>query len=388
MQPVHWNSHLVCADGCQIPIWQEGWGYPSNGFPGCAYANLETICLLSLISCKEDFMASTVWRGYITFGVISIPVRLFRAARAERVSLRRLHRQEPPPGFDELSEEHSRFGPASTAPGGASRQSEPRLTLVSKSTASDATPAPVLTPVKQASVSDESDEIVPAESVVKGFEFEKDRFVEIDAEELKNATAQTSTEMQIEEFVKLADIDPVYFETSYYVSPEAAGEKAYALLYRSMQLTGLVAIAEFAMHGREHVVVLRPGKAGMLAHTMFFATEVRSNEEHRADTKAVSEKELTLAQTLIDSLAAPFEPVKYRDTYREKLEALIAAKVEGQAAASPVVNTRSRARVADLTEALNQSLTNLRKPAGSEQERKPEETASKKTKRASRSAGS
>ena len=122
---------------------------------------------------------------------------------------------------------------------------------------------------------------------------------------------------------------------------------------------------------------------------MFFTTEVRSEEEHRADTKSVSEKELTLAQTLIGSLAAPFEPGKYRDAYREKLEALIAAKVEGQAAASPVGNIRSRARVADLTEALNQSLANLRKPAGSEQQgRKQEEAVSKKTKRASRSAGS
>ncbi len=103
----------------------------------------------------------------------------------------------------------------------------------------------MLTPVKQASISHDSEEVIPAESLVKGFEYEKDRFVAIDAEELKSAAAQTSTEMQIEEFVKLADIDPVYFETSYYVSPEAAGERAYALLYRSMQLTGLVATAQF-----------------------------------------------------------------------------------------------------------------------------------------------
>ena len=240
----------------------------------------------------------------------------------------------------------------------------------------------MLTPVKQAAVSRDSEEVIPAASMVKGFEYEKDRFVAIDADELKSAAAQTSTEMQIDEFVKLAEIDPVYFETSYYVSPEAAGEKAYALLYRSMQLTGLVAIAQFAMHGREHVVVLRSGKAGLLAHTMFFSTEVRSEEEHKADTNAVSEKELNLARTLVDSLAAPFEPDKYRDTYREKLEALIAAKVEGQAAASPAVKTQSRARVADLTEALNQSLANLKKPAASEQQTtKPEQAAASKTKR-------
>lgn len=335
-------------------------------------------------------MASTIWRGFVTFGLISVPVRLHKAARPERVSLRRLRRGEPSLRTEEPSEEEteSRGDSASRRLTSANQQSPQRLTLVPKNTAQIPPPAPILTPVKQASISNDSDEVVPAESVVKGFEYEKDRFVEIDAEELKSAAAQTSSEMQIEEFVKLADIDPVYFETSYYVSPEAAGEKAYALLYRSMQLTGLVAIAQFAMHGREHVVVLRPGKSGMLAHTMFFSTEVRSNEEHRADTNAVSEKELNLARTLIDSLAGPFEPGKYRDTYREKLEALIAAKVQGQAGASPVAKTQSRARVVDLTEALNQSLANLKKPAGSEQQvKKQDEIAASKTKKRAKSAG-
>jgi DNA end-binding protein Ku len=229
---------------------------------------------------------------------------------------------------------------------------------------------------------------VPAQSVVKGYEYEKNRFVEIDPEELKNAAAQTSSEIAIQEFVKLADIDPVYFETSYYITPEAAGEKAYALLYRSMQETGLVAIAQFAMHNREHVAVLRPGKKGMLAHTMFYPTEVRSSDEHHADTSAVSVKELDLARTLVDSLAGPFEPEQYRDTYREKLEALIAAKVQGQAA-SPVETPKANGRVVDLSEALRKSLANLKKPAASEgQARKPDQAAgTKKTKRTARSAG-
>ncbi len=341
-------------------------------------------------------MASTIWRGFITFGVISIPVRLHRAARAERVTLRRLRRESPSPksGDDEeeSSEEEttsSRLSPAATSPSGASQPNRSGLTLVPKSAPPTPAPPPIPTPVKQASITPDSDEIIPAASVVKGFEYEKDRFVALDPEDLKSAAAQTSTEMQIEEFVKLADIDPVYLETSYYVSPESAGEKAYALLYRSMQLTGLVAIAQFAMHGREHVVVLRPGKSGMLAHTMFFSTEVRSNEEHKADTNAVNEKELNLARTLIDSLAGPFEPAKYRDTHREKLEALIAAKVQGQAAAaSPAAKTPSRARVADLTEMLNQSLANLKKPAGSEQQvsKQQEQSPASKPKKRSKSA--
>ena len=332
-------------------------------------------------------MASTIWRGFVVFGVISIPVRLFRAARAERVSLRRVRREEPEQASETAAD--SRAGSASPSSSGTSQQGQQRLSLVPKKTASTATRPPVLTPVKQASISNDSGEIVPGESVVKGFEYEKGRFVEVDAEELKSAVAETSTEMQIEEFVKLADIDPVYFESSYYVSPEAAGEKAYALLYRAMELSGLVAIARLAMHGREHIVALRPGKRGMLAHTLFFSTEVRSNEEHGAETTGINEKELNLARSLIDSLAGPFEPSKYRDTYRERVEAIIAAKLQGQALAGPAAKTQSRARVVDLTEALNQSLANLKKPAGSERQTKTQEdiAVTKKSKRASRSAG-
>lgn len=303
-------------------------------------------------------MASTIWRGYITFGLISIPVRLFRAARAERVSFRRLYREEAPP-------------PAS-AP--EHRTNEPRLKLVSSKSKEVAQPEPILSPVQQASVREGSDEVLPAKSVVKGYEYEKNRFVEIDAEELKAAAAQTSSEMEIQEFVKLADIDPVYFETSYYVTPEEAGEKAYALLYRSMQTTGLVAIAQFAMHNREHVVVLRPGHKGMLAHTMFFSSEVRADDEYRAEIGAVTTKELDLAQSLIHSLAGPFEPEKYRDTYRERLEALIAAKVQGRATAPPKAAAREP-KVLDMAEALRQSLANLKKPVSSEKPKKTSRSA-------------
>ena len=341
-------------------------------------------------------MASTVWRGYVTFALISIPVRLYRAARAEKVAFRRLRREEPSENTERISRTQidSLTGQPSTASGSSDsgQRSESRLKLVPGRTPSDAepdvSPTPVLTPVRQASIRKELDEIVPAESVVKGYEYEKNRFVEIDTEELKNAAAQTSSEIAIQEFVKLADIDPVYFETSYYISPESAGEKAYALLYRSMQETGLVAIAQLAMHNREHVVVLRPGKKGMLAHTMFYATEVRSSDEHRADTSAVTDKELNLARTLVDSLAGPFEPEKYRDTYRERLEALVAAKVQGQEA-SPVETPKANGRVVDLSEALRKSLANLKKPAASEEQaRKPEQaTGTKKTKRTVRSAG-
>jgi DNA end-binding protein Ku len=178
-----------------------------------------------------------------------------------------------------------------------------------------------------------------------------------------------------------------YFETSYYVVPEEAGEKAYGLLYRSLQTTRLVALSKFAMHNREHIVIVRPGKKGLLAHTMYFPTEVRADQEYAADTEGASVKEIQLAQTLIEALRVPFEPEKYRDTYREQLEALIAEKIEGQ----PVTisqTKKSTGKVADITEALQRSLALLKKPPVSEKSTKQSEIVSqkspkKKTRRAS-----
>ncbi len=309
-------------------------------------------------------MASTVWRGYVTFGLISIPVRLFRAARAERISFRRLYREEP---------KQPSLVQRASVDQGASAHPAPELEPKFLRSGRDAeqsvkTPAgsvrPILSPVKQVSIRPESDEILPERSVVKGYEYEQDRFVVLEPEELKSAASKTSTQMEIEEFVHLSEIDPLYFETSYYLTPEAAGEKAYALLYRALQTTGLVALAQFAMHSREHVVVLRPGRTGILAHTMFFSNEVRAEEEYRADTTLVAQKELDLAETLIHSLAAPFEPGKYRDTYRERLESMIAKKVQGEPVI-PVQTVQRPAEVVDIADALRRSLANLKKPAAS-----------------------
>lgn len=334
-------------------------------------------------------MASTVWRGYISFGLISIPVRLFRAARAERVGLRRMYRAESPASVEApeipLRQGSVRAPESIVAKAGPARRAEP---IEQSPITSFPSPAqPVLTPVKQASVRSGSDEVLPEQSIVKGYEYEKGRFVALEQEELKSVAPKTSTAMEIEEFVALAEVDPVYFETSYYVTPEEAGEKAYALLYRSMQTTGLVAIAQFAMHNREHVVVLRPGKHGLLAHTMFFASEVRGDEEFDTDTSTVAAKELNLAETLIQSLAASFEPEKYKDSYRERLESMIAKKVERQPVTA--VETVSKpAAVVDIADALRRSLANLKKPASSDQKsHKPEPAAVPRPKKTSRSAG-
>ncbi len=150
---------------------------------------------------------------------------------------------------------------------------------------------------------------------------------------------------------------------------------------------GWLHLARFAMHTREHVVVLRPGKKGILAHTMFFASEVRADEEFRADTNTVAPKELELAQTLIGSLAAPFQPEKYRDSYRERLESIIANKVQGQPAARTEVAAQT-VPVVDIADALRRSLANLKKPpATAEQDGESRLGTSARSKKSRKTAG-
>jgi DNA end-binding protein Ku len=298
-------------------------------------------------------MPASVWKGHISFGLISIPVRLLRAARSERVPLRELYRTDSPAAPDE-EEDSAPSAPSVPAKGPVSIERKPEPAL-------PPAPEPTFEPVRRISVGQSSEERAPASSITKGYEYERGRFVTIAPEELRSIAPQTSSDMEITEFVRLPEIDPVYFETSYYVKPEDAGRKPYALLFEAMREAGFAAVGRFTMHRRERVAVLRAGPAGILAHTMYFASEVRSDQEVRADTSLVTPKEIALAKTLVNALAASFDPSKYRDTYRERLEALIAAKVEGRQTA--VVTTPHAKPVADIMEALRKSLEAVKKPA-------------------------
>ncbi len=226
-------------------------------------------------------MASTVWRGHLTFGLVSFPVRLYTAARGETISFNLLH--EP---------DHSR--------------------------------------IKQVTFCQAEDKPVPRNELVKGFEYEKGHYVVIDEEEIKKVAPKTAKVMEIQEFVKAGDVDPVFLESSYYMAPDEGGEKPYALLFEALRQSDYYGIAKVAMHNREHVVILRPAKRGILLHTMYYVDEIRQVDEFRTDTGMVREKELELAKTLIDSLAGEFQPEKYHDTYRENLQRMIEAKIEGR----------------------------------------------------------
>lgn len=252
-------------------------------------------------------MASTVWKGYISFGLVSVPVRLFAAARGEHVSFNQIH--------DEC--------------GGR---------------------------IKQQIFCPQCDRIVERHELQKGYEVEKGVFVTVTPEELKSLEAESSDVMEIQQFVSLSEVDPIYFETSYYSAAEESGKRAYNLLFRGMQRQNLAGIARVTMSGREQIVLVRAYDKGLVLHTLYYPAEVREVSEYGNDTTAeVPAAELNLAEKFMESLQAPFEPSKFQDNYREKVMTLIESKREG-IPAQQRGEKRRLAPVVDLMTALKESL--------------------------------
>lgn len=204
--------------------------------------------------------------------------------------------------------------------------------------------------------------------MVKGYEFEKNKFVTFESEELERLAPKSSSDMQIVEFVRLAEVDPVYLESSYYVAPDRGGEKPYSLLFEALQKTGYAAIAEFVMHRRDQTIILRTstGGGGLIAHTLFYEDEIRRENAFPPNAELVSGKELDLAVKLVEALSAPFDATKFKDKFRERLQQAIAAKVESGTISTPARKEIKAAPVVDIMAALRESLQAARKPAASE----------------------
>src|SRR5215467_2464896 len=210
-------------------------------------------------------MAASVWKGHLTFGLVTIPIRLFSAARSETISFNLLHKDD-----------NSR--------------------------------------IKQVTYCQLEDKPITRSETVKGYEYEKDHYVVVEDEEIKKVAPKTAKVMELLEFVQAEQVDPIYLESSYYMAPDEGGDKPYALLFQALRETKYYGIARVAMHNREHIVILRPNGNGVVLHTMFYTDEIRQVEEFHTDTSQVKDKELALAKMLIESLAADFEPQKYTDT--------------------------------------------------------------------------
>lgn len=257
-------------------------------------------------------MATPIWKGQLAFGLVSFPVKLIPAARREGVHFRRLHRTDQ-------------------------------------------------SPVRQVLYCERENKPVPQNELARGYEYEPGRFVIVEDEELKAIEPKSSKLMEISQFVKLSEVDPIYLDTSYYLHPDEGGEKPYHLLMEAMRRVGAAAVARLTMHGREHVVLVRPANTGLVVHTLYYHDEVRANEEFKGQTVRVEPKELELAVMLVEALMGRFQPEAFQDTYRAELERLLQAKVQGEKVAEVAVEERA-APVMDILEALKASLSQVKKP--------------------------
>lgn len=270
--------------------------------------------------------------GAISFGLVSIPVKLYVAASSEA------------PSFNLL---HAKCG---------SR-------------------------IRQQRVCPVCNEVIERENLIRGYEIAKDQYIRVTDEELKALEGEASEAIEISEFVPLAKVDPVYFERSYYLGPDKGGEKAYRLLADTMTQVGKVALAKFVLRGKENLVIVRSAQNGLMMHTMYFADEVRSFDEiPKGESAKITSAETGLAVRLIEELSNDeFEPDKYEDEYSQRVLNLVNKKAEGQeiTLAQP---QPQRGQVIDLMAALKGSLgkqTRQKKPAVRAKEMEPEKARKK-----------
>jgi DNA end-binding protein Ku len=279
-------------------------------------------------------MAATIWKGYLTFGLISVPVRIYAAARTERIEFHLIH---------------EKCG----------------------------------TRIKQQIYCPHCKKVVDRKELVKGHELDNGKFVVIEPGELDKVAPESSRAIEVMSFVHMDDVDPIYLDTSYYLVPEEEGEKAYYLLQKAMEDSGYAGVARLTMHEREHVVVVRPAMGGLVLHTIFYARDVRKVEGFGNKSRArLSDKELDMAKTFVKSLAGDFKLDQYEDTYRENVEKLIAAKAKGHTIEVEV--TEAPKPALDLMAALKASLEQGKKSEQPETSQPhPKKTAAKSSAKSS-----
>jgi DNA end-binding protein Ku len=260
-------------------------------------------------------MPSSVWKGSIVLSLISIPVRLYTAARSERTYLHQIHK-------------------------------------VCNSR------------VKQPLFCPTCNRFVDRGEIVKGYEFEEGQYVLMDDKEVKKIAAASSHTLEIVAFTKLKEIDPIFFDASYFCLPEDAGKKAYQLLVKALEDTETVGIGKLVMHQRDYTVFLRCYDHGLLLHTMYFANEIRRLPQYGVfESVSLKPQEVKLTEQLIASLTEPFKPKQYHDEFQDRLRKLIEAKQHGKTVDIGPESAK-RAPVIDMMTALKKSLATTSSSAG------------------------
>ena len=255
-------------------------------------------------------MPRTIWKGALSFGLVNIPVGVYPATSDKSVHFNQ---------FEEGTSDRIRYK----------------------------------------KVNERTGNEVPQERIVRGFDLGGGEYVILTEEELESAEPKKSRQIEISDFVPLPEIDPVYFRASYYLAPEGAGaDKAYALLRRAMVESGRIGIATMVMRNKEYLVAIRPEEDALALHTMYFSDEVRAPGRELPElpeTGDVTNRELSMAQLLIESMESEWDPDRFHDTHREKVEALIEEKRAGHEIVLPE-DYEAPTNVVDLMEALNASI--------------------------------
>lgn len=250
----------------------------------------------------------TVWKGSISFGLVNIPIRMFTATEERDIRFRQLHKD-------------------------------------------------CHTPIRYVKMCPTCNREVEQGEIVRGFEYQQGSFVIVEDDDLEKITPETRKTIEILDFVDLTEIDPIYFDKSYYLAPQETGEKAYKLLREAMENTNRIAVAHITIRNRQSLAVVRIYQGCLVLETIYYPDEVRAVSLIPAlpgENVQVSDTEQKMAEELINSMAAPFQPEKYTDEYRAQLHELIEKKLEGQEVA--VAPAAPRANVIDLMQALQASL--------------------------------
>jgi len=252
-----------------------------------------------------------IWKGHLTFGLVTIPIKLYTATDAKDIRFRLLHKS-------------------------------------------------CMTPIQNKRYCPTHEAIVDWNDVVRGFEYAKGKFVPMTDEELENVPLDTAGTVSVSAFVDLAEIDPIYYERSYYLAPDEGGQKAFRLLHDTLEESSKIAVGKVVIREKEHLVSVRPYDGAMVMATLFYADEVRSAEDipELPVQAKVHANEKKMALQLVEGMASGFDPAQYQDEYREALQKVITAKVEGEPVAAP---ERKEEKVVDLMEALRRSLQATRK---------------------------
>ncbi|WP_096434969.1 Ku protein [Alteribacter populi] len=276
----------------------------------------------------------TIWKGTVSFGLVNIPVKLHAATENKDISLRQLHKE-------------------------------------------------CHTPIRYDRTCPNCEKEVEKEEIVRGFEYTKNKFVVIEDEELKEIQqAQAERSVEILDFVKLEEIDPIYFDRSYYLSPNEGGSKAYTLLRKALEESGKIGVAKIMIRAKEHLAVLRVYQNTLLMETIHFPDEVRQADlvPNIPEEESISKKELTTAKMLIDQLTTEFDPEKYKDEYRADLIDLIEKKQSGEEVVTAKEPKLDTSNVTDLMDALQESIEKTKK--GKKKSTTKKQTSQKKKKNA------